>query len=172
MDEEGPNIFESHTVVQSQLQDVYYSPQDFADYKFVVSYFVELVLSYLIYYPIAGTILFSGVLSCGKWQVTGGRPYELQQLALQQQQIMEEEEGVEVEWESKRSGAGNNNSSDDQEEYTNGVESCSSGREEEHSDSPPSDEEEGHGSIHHHHHPEEDQREQDVMGVEISKDGV
>jgi hypothetical protein len=38
---------------------------------------VELVLALFVYYPLVGTILFSGVVVCGKIPVLGGRPYEV-----------------------------------------------------------------------------------------------
>lgn len=48
------------------------------DFEFIIAYFIELVLNYFIYYPIVGTILFSGILTCGRYGgVFGGRPYEI-----------------------------------------------------------------------------------------------
>jgi hypothetical protein len=49
------------------------------DLEFMIAYCVELVLNYFIYYPIVGTLLFSGVLTGGRWGVWGGRPYELKE---------------------------------------------------------------------------------------------
>lgn len=49
----------------------------FQAYTFIYAYFVELALSYVVYYPLIGTILFSGILTCGRFPVVGGRPYEL-----------------------------------------------------------------------------------------------
>jgi hypothetical protein len=46
-------------------------------YEFMLGYAVELVLALIVYYPLVGTILFSGVLVCGKIPVLGGRPYEV-----------------------------------------------------------------------------------------------
>ncbi|CAB9523427.1 expressed unknown protein [Seminavis robusta] len=89
-----PNILESHILVQEQLESLY-KDQNFEDYLFVVSYFVELVLTYIIYYPIFGTIMFSGILSkcCGCYpSLLGGRPYEMKQLELAKQL---DEEGME-----------------------------------------------------------------------------
>lgn len=51
------------------------------DFEFLIAYLVELGLNYLVYYPVIGTILFSGILTCGRYQVTGGRPYELKEEA-------------------------------------------------------------------------------------------
>jgi hypothetical protein len=49
------------------------------DFEFMIAYFIELVLNYFIYYPIVGTLLFSGVLTRGRWGVWGGRPFELKE---------------------------------------------------------------------------------------------
>jgi hypothetical protein len=51
--------------------------QDASAYQFLITYATELVLSLFIYYPIVGTILFSGLLGCGKVPILGGRPYEV-----------------------------------------------------------------------------------------------
>ena len=53
-------------------------PKNASDYEFLVAYMIELMLSYFLYYPVIGIILFSGILTCGKAPVLGGRPYELQ----------------------------------------------------------------------------------------------
>lgn len=49
---------------------------DKSSFDFLLSYGVELALALLIYYPVVGTILFSGVLGCGRVPILGGRPYE------------------------------------------------------------------------------------------------
>ena len=80
----NPNILESHTRVDAQFHSLV-QEQNFQDYQFLISYAVELVLSYLVYYPLAGTIFFSGILaSCfcknsNQSPFLGGRPYELKQ---------------------------------------------------------------------------------------------
>jgi hypothetical protein len=66
-------------------------------YAFLVSYCIELVLSYTIFYPIIGTILFSGILTCGRYPVLGGRPYEIRQ-----EEIAEEHKRVRMERQQKR----------------------------------------------------------------------
>ena len=75
-------------------------------YQFFVSYLVELVLTYLIYYPIEGLILFSGIVSCGifgRLAITGGRPYEIKKLKEEQRRQDDdddiEDQGIEVELE-------------------------------------------------------------------------
>jgi hypothetical protein len=46
-------------------------------YSFLITYGTELALSLFVYYPLIGTILFTGVLGCGSVPVLGGRPYEV-----------------------------------------------------------------------------------------------
>jgi hypothetical protein len=49
-----------------------------SEFSFVFNYLVEMTLSFFVYYPVIGTILFSGILSCGyNVPVVGGRPYEV-----------------------------------------------------------------------------------------------
>ena len=64
------------------------------DLEFLLAFLVELVLSLFVYYPVCGTILFSGILSCGKYPTTGGRPYELQEEVA----AKTSGEGLEVVW--------------------------------------------------------------------------
>jgi hypothetical protein len=47
------------------------------EFNFLVGYLVEMVLALFIYYPLGGTILFSGCLGCGCIPVLGGRPFEV-----------------------------------------------------------------------------------------------
>jgi hypothetical protein len=47
------------------------------EFQFLLGYLVEMVLAFFIYYPIGGTILFSGILGCGRLPMLGGRPYEV-----------------------------------------------------------------------------------------------
>lgn len=61
------------------------------DFEFVYAYLIELVLNYFVYYPMVGTLLFTGVLTCGRYPTLGGRPYELRQL-----EKSDEEHGQEV----------------------------------------------------------------------------
>jgi hypothetical protein len=53
------------------------SVKDLSAFDFLVSYAVELVLALFVYYPLIGTVLFSGILGCGKMPILGGRPYEV-----------------------------------------------------------------------------------------------
>jgi hypothetical protein len=52
--------------------------RDREKYRFLLSYTVELLLALLVYYPVVGTILFTGILGCGRLPVLGGRPYEVE----------------------------------------------------------------------------------------------
>lgn len=49
-------------------------------FSFLWGYIVELVLALFAWYPVMGTILFSGALGCGKLPLLGGRPRELRRL--------------------------------------------------------------------------------------------
>ena len=64
----------------TKVQDILYIevPKNASDYEFLVAYMIELGLSYFLYYPVIGIVLFSGILTCGKVPGLGGRPYELQ----------------------------------------------------------------------------------------------
>lgn len=46
-------------------------------YSFLLSYVIELLLSLFVYYPLIFSLLFSGVLGCGRVPILGGRPYEV-----------------------------------------------------------------------------------------------
>ena len=43
-------------------------------FRFLAKYSVELLLAWFFYFPVIGTIMFSGVLGCGRLPVLGGRP--------------------------------------------------------------------------------------------------
>ena len=47
------------------------------NFAFLTGYGVELALALLLYYPIMGTVLFSGLLGCGRLPMLGGRPREM-----------------------------------------------------------------------------------------------
>jgi hypothetical protein len=68
--------------------------EDKSDFQFLISYSVEMALALFVYYPIVMTILFSGILGCGRIPVLGGRPYELR---LEQMQLREKEEQLAAE---------------------------------------------------------------------------
>ncbi len=53
--------------------------QSISAYDFLLTYGMELGLSYVVYYPLLGTLFFSGILGCYRIPVLGGRPYEVQQ---------------------------------------------------------------------------------------------
>ena len=50
---------------------------DVSEFEFLVGYFVEMILALFVYYPIGGTLLFSGCLGCGRIPLLGGRPQEV-----------------------------------------------------------------------------------------------
>jgi len=47
----------------------------------VMAYLLQLFLALFIYFPLIGTVMFSGVLGCGRLPLLGGRPREVRQLA-------------------------------------------------------------------------------------------
>jgi len=51
------------------------------DYSFIRGYALEFVVSLFVYYPLVETVLFSGVLGCGRIPFLGGRPYAMKQEA-------------------------------------------------------------------------------------------
>ncbi|KAL3809443.1 hypothetical protein ACHAXA_007785 [Cyclostephanos tholiformis] len=52
--------------------------EDKRSFRFLLGYLVEFILALFVYYPIAVTILFSGVLGCGgRIPILGGRPREM-----------------------------------------------------------------------------------------------
>lgn len=54
------------------------SVESIAEFDFVLNYLVQITLSLFVYYPLFGTIFFSGILSCGyNIPRLGGRPYEM-----------------------------------------------------------------------------------------------
>jgi hypothetical protein len=67
-------------VVDVDLRQVHLGhAQNAAAYSFLTSYGTELALALFLYYPLVGTIFFSGVLGCGRLPILGGRPYEVAQ---------------------------------------------------------------------------------------------
>lgn len=58
--------------------DLTEAPREASAYTFLIGYAVELALALVVYNPLIGTILLSGVLGCGKIPILGGRPYELE----------------------------------------------------------------------------------------------
>ena len=52
--------------------------EDKRSFRFLLGYLVEFVLALFVYYPLAVTVLFSGVLGCGgRVPILGGRPREM-----------------------------------------------------------------------------------------------
>jgi apolipoprotein N-acyltransferase len=46
-------------------------------YRFLISWLIEVAASLFVWYPILGTILFSGVLGCYRLPFLGGRPRDI-----------------------------------------------------------------------------------------------
>lgn len=67
-------------------------------FRFLLGYLVEFLLAMFVYYPIAVTILFSGVLGCrGRIPILGGRPRELKKemnYALNKKKMLNTGEGA------------------------------------------------------------------------------
>jgi len=64
------------SIKNNEIYDV--DVEDKRSFRFLLGYLVEFVLALFVYYPIAVTILFSGVLGCkGRIPVLGGRPREM-----------------------------------------------------------------------------------------------
>lgn len=71
-------------------------------YEFIIAYLIELALNYFGYYPVVGTVLFTGILGCFKYTIIGGRPAEIKEMKARRaadRRAADEkiEEGVEVE---------------------------------------------------------------------------
>jgi hypothetical protein len=64
------------SIKNNEIYDV--DVEDKRSFRFLLGYLVEFVLALFVYYPIAVTIVFSGVLGCdGRIPVLGGRPREV-----------------------------------------------------------------------------------------------
>ena len=74
---EGSNSEQvAESIRNNELYEIEF--EDKRSFKFLLGYLVEFVLALFVYYPIAVTILFSGVLGCnGRIPVLGGRPREM-----------------------------------------------------------------------------------------------
>ena len=57
---------------------------DAQDYSFLKGYALEFGVSLFIYYPIVETVLFSGIIGCGRIPIFGGRPFAMRQEAKMQ----------------------------------------------------------------------------------------
>ena len=64
------------SIINNELHEIQF--EDKRSFRFLLGYLVEFVLALFVYYPIAVTILFSGVLGCGgRIPILGGRPREM-----------------------------------------------------------------------------------------------
>lgn len=72
--ESRENIFDRNI----NIQDVKWGQvNDVEAFSFILGYLIELSLALLFYYPFMATLLFSGILGCGKLPFLGGRPREI-----------------------------------------------------------------------------------------------
>ena len=56
-------------------------------FHFLAKYSIELLLAWLVYFPIVGTILFSGILGCnGRLPILGGRPRDIKLIEKQREE--------------------------------------------------------------------------------------
>ena len=78
-EEDGTTIDQVESAGLSDDQIDLFGFSDKSSFDFLLSYAVELGLALFIYFPIVGTVLFSGFLGCGKVPILGGRPYEYAQ---------------------------------------------------------------------------------------------
>ena len=63
--------------------DLYVDWQGFegaGSFSFLAKYSVELVMAWFVHFPVMGSILFSGVLGCGRLPVLGGRPRDVRRV--------------------------------------------------------------------------------------------
>lgn len=60
-------------------------------FSFLLGYVVELVLALLLYFPLIGTLLFSGILGCACLPLLGGRPVEVRKVQRMQLRELENE---------------------------------------------------------------------------------
>ena len=74
---DGSNAEEiKESIINNELHEIEF--EDKRSFRFLLGYLVEFVLALFVYYPIAVTILFSGVLGCGgRIPILGGRPREM-----------------------------------------------------------------------------------------------
>jgi hypothetical protein len=89
-------VHDVHSYGLSDDQVPLFQVEQAHDYQFVLAYLIELLLNYFFYYFVVGTVLFSGLLTCGRFPVLGGRPYELRDAAAAA--TAQAKEGLEVEW--------------------------------------------------------------------------
>ena len=79
--------------------------EDKSSFDFLVSYGMEVAVALFVWYPIVGTILFSGVLGCGRVPILGGRPYEMMVRQEQERQRRYERAQKEDERQRRRRGS-------------------------------------------------------------------
>lgn len=73
---------------EDQLENIEFDDiQGIESFSFVFKYGMELLLAWFVYFPIMGSVLFSGILGCnGKLPLLGGRPRDVELMRRQEQQ--------------------------------------------------------------------------------------
>ncbi|KAG7369135.1 hypothetical protein IV203_031878 [Nitzschia inconspicua] len=79
INEQKENIYEAEKGINIHIDDnIGLDIQNASEFSFVIAYLVEMTLAFFVYFPIGGTMLFSGLLACFyKIPILGGRPYEV-----------------------------------------------------------------------------------------------
>jgi hypothetical protein len=67
-----------------------------SDMEFLIAYIIELAMTFFVWYPLIGTVLFSGILGCGKYPIIGGRPYDLMLEQQPEKERLDQEDGIET----------------------------------------------------------------------------
>lgn len=77
-----------------------------ASFEFLVSYAVEVALALFVYYPFLGTVIFSGILGCGRLPFLGGRPLSVRNYKLRLEKERESASSQSLEGSGKKSRLG------------------------------------------------------------------
>jgi len=88
---------------------VYEKIDGIQSFDFLIGYLVELGLALFLYFPLIGTILFSGFLGCKTMPFLGGRPRELKREKRKQHHECEQLKSVSTERTSNNSASSQSN---------------------------------------------------------------
>ncbi|KAL7575851.1 hypothetical protein ACA910_003169 [Epithemia clementina (nom. ined.)] len=75
-DNPDKSLYKSAGLVDDEIEPLT-GFEDKSSFNFLLSYGVEILMALFVWYPLVGTLLFSGVLGCGRIPMLGGRPYEV-----------------------------------------------------------------------------------------------
>ena len=70
-------IVQNRSNIEEGLDELFGTNTKDTTFGFLISYAIELALALFVYNPLVATVLFSGILGCGRIPILGGRPYEL-----------------------------------------------------------------------------------------------